>query len=181
MPNDKIKYGIVYVVVHPARRAVKVGYTSPGAGRIEELMRDGWQPFRRLHVATPDIARTVEQATLFDLRNRLYIPQFLTSDRMRTFGWTETASIGLIDPKRLWEIVCEQAGLLQMSPSVSAPDRRRTNGGVPPRRRPGDTPQYVPAAGREASRTARAAKVGRTLPKRAASDTARRNTPREDS
>lgn len=181
MPNREIKYGIVYVVAHPARGAVKVGYTSPGAGRVEELMRDGWQPFRRLYVVTPDMARAVEQATLFDLRNRLYIPQFLTSDRMRTFGWTETASIGLIAPGDLWEIVCEQAGLLQMSPSVSVPDRRRTNGGTPPRRRPGDTPQYVPAAGREASRTARAAQIGRALSKRPASDTARRTTTREDS
>lgn len=55
----------------------------------------------------------------------------------------------------------------QMSPrekrDPNAPDGRRNNGGTPPRRTPGDTAPYHPAAGF------------------AASDTARRNTAREDS
>lgn len=55
----------------------------------------------------------------------------------------------------------------QTSPRVrrdpNTPDGRRNNGGTPPRRTPGDTEPYHPAAGF------------------AASDTARRNTPREDS
>lgn len=55
----------------------------------------------------------------------------------------------------------------QMSPRVrrdpNTPDGRRNNGGTPPRRTPGDTAPYHPAAGF------------------AASETARRTTPREDS
>lgn len=164
MSDNKIKYGIVYVLAHPVRRAVKVGYTSPGAGRVEGFMRDGWQLQYRLYVATPAMARDIEQATLFELRHRLHIQPFLTSDRMNTGGWTETASVSLLTPRHLWEIVCEQAGLLQMSPLVSAPDRRRWNGGVPPRRRPGDTPRYSRIA-RTQARLERTADTQRTTPR----------------
>lgn len=156
MSNSSKPFGIVYVIAHDCLGAVKVGCSSAGTDRIGTFARDGWQPFRRLRTATPDHARTVEQATLFHLRHRLYIQPFLTARHMPAGGWTETSSINLISPGCLWDLVCEQAGLFQMSPVVlKAPDGRRRNGGTPPRRRPGDTARYHAAARLAASETAR--------------------------
>lgn len=133
--------GITYVLVHPGSRAVKVGYTSPKAKRLEEFGRRGWIVYRRLEVGTPETARQIEQATLFEIRHRLYIPSYLTRNEMRAFGWTETSSLGLIEAREVWDIVCQQGGLLYLSPHVAAPaDGRRNNGGTPPIRRPGDAP-----------------------------------------
>jgi len=132
--------GITYVLVHPGFRAVKVGYTSPRTKRLEELGRRGWIVYRRLEVGAPEAARQIEQATLFELRHRLYIPPYLTRTDMRAFGWTETSSLGLIEAREVWDIVCHQAGLLYLSPHVAGPaDGRRRNGGTPPRRVRGDS------------------------------------------
>lgn len=132
--------GITYVLVHPGFRAVKVGYTSPKAKRLEEFGRRGWIVYRRLEVGAPEVARQIEQATLFEIRHRLYIPSYLTRNEMRAFGWTETSSLGLIEACKVWDIVCQQAGLLYLSPHVTGPpDGRRRNGGTPPRRVRGDS------------------------------------------
>ncbi|MFF9309942.1 hypothetical protein ACF1BS_03435 [Streptomyces sp. NPDC014748] len=130
--------GLTYLLTHPGFRAVKVGYTTVDSRRLEELGRRGWESYRSLAVATDELARQIEQATLFEIRYRRYVPHFLTSVEMRS-GWTETSSLALITAREAWEIVCEQAGLLQLSPSLmSAPDGRRRNGGIPPRRTRGD-------------------------------------------
>jgi hypothetical protein len=134
--------GLTYVITHPDFRAVKVGFTTPQSRRLEVFGRQGWQPYRTLEVATPEIARQIEQSVLFEIRHHRYVPQYLTQNEMQ-FGWTETASLGLIAAGEVWDIVCQQAGLLQLCPHVESPSgRRRKNGGIPPRRRPGDTPSY---------------------------------------
>jgi hypothetical protein len=134
--------GITYVLTHPDFRAVKVGYTTVGSHRLEDLGRRGWQPYRTLAVATPQLARQIEQAALFEIRFRLYVPQYLTAMDMR-HGWTETSSLALITARQVWDAVCKQAGLIQMSPVIARPpDGRRNNGGTPPRRRPGQTLPY---------------------------------------
>lgn len=139
--------GLTYVLTHPAFRAVKVGYTTPKSKRLEDFGRRGWEVFRRLEVATPEMAREVEQATLFEIRHHLYIPPYLTRSEMRQFGWTETSSLGLITAREVWNIVCWQAGMVYLSPRVAGPpDGRRRNGGTPPRRRPGQTLPYSPLA-----------------------------------
>jgi hypothetical protein len=135
--------GLTYVLTHPGFRAVKVGYTTPKSKRLEDLGRRGWEVFRRLEVATPKVAREIEQAALFEIRHRLYIPSYLTQFEMRQFGWTETSSLGLITAREVWDIVCSQAGMVYLSPCViGPPDGRRRNGGTPPRRRPGQTLPY---------------------------------------
>lgn len=130
--------GLTYVITHPDFRAVKVGYTTPKSRRLEAFGRRGWQPYRTLEVATSELARQIEQSALFELRHRYYVPQYLTQNDMQ-FGWTETASLGLITAGEAWDIVCQQAGDLYLSAHVSRPpDGRRRNGGTPPRRKRGD-------------------------------------------
>jgi hypothetical protein len=134
--------GITYVITHPDFRAVKVGYTTVASHRLQELGRRGWQPYRTLLVATGEIARQVEQAALFEIRFRRLVPQYLTAGEM-SIGWTETSSLALITAREVWDVVCEQAGQVQLSPTIGrAPDGRRRNGGIPPRRRPGQTLPY---------------------------------------
>ncbi|MFE2047968.1 hypothetical protein ACFXAS_05635 [Streptomyces sp. NPDC059459] len=135
--------GLTYVITHPDFRAVKVGYTTPKSKRLEQFGRRGWQLYRTLEVATPEIARRIEQAALFEIRYRRFIPAYLTPNEMREFGWTETCSLGLIAAREVWDVVCWQAGVVHLSPQMSGPpDGRRRNGSTPPRRVRGDTPRY---------------------------------------
>lgn len=132
--------GLTYVLTHPNFRAVKVGHTTPKSTRFEDFGRRGWQVYRTLEVASPRIARQIEQAALFELRHQRFVPIYLTRNEMREYGWTETSSLGLITAREVWDIVCWQAGVLQLAPHVvGPPDGRRRNGGTPPRRVRGDS------------------------------------------
>lgn len=132
--------GLTYILTHPGFCAVKVGYTTSKSRRLEEFGRRGWEPYRTLAVTTHELARQVEQAALFEIRYHLYVPPFLTQAEMRWSGWSETSSLGLIAASDVWDIVCEQAGLIQLSPTVTRPpDGRRNNGGRPPVRKSGET------------------------------------------
>lgn len=144
--------GKTYVLIHPSLESIKVGYTSTADKRIERFIRRGWEIYRALHFASPALARDVEQATLFQLRHRLHVPQHLPSVALgRALGSTETSSARLVSPEQVWEIVCEEAGRILLSPSLTKPDGRRFNGGTPPRRVPGDTQPYSPIAKKQAS------------------------------
>lgn len=136
--------GITYVFTHSGLQSVKVGYTTPSAKRFGELRRRGWAPYRRLHSNSATLAREIEQAALFDIRFRLYVPPHLCSEQMPGIdGWTETSSLALITAAEAWEIVCQQAALIQLGPTIGRPqDGRRNNGGTPPRRVAGQTLPY---------------------------------------
>lgn len=160
---------ITYIVTHRGYRSVKVGYTEVGSDRLEQLAKLGWEPFRHLHLATPRIARDVEQAALFQIRYRLYVPVHLTPDQMLSGGWTETVNARLLSAADAWQIVCEEAGAVQMAPVVAASGRQHNRPAGQYKRTKGDTPRYVPVARKEAARTARAAQVGaqpKSKPKR---------------
>lgn len=160
--------GITYVMTHRSYRSVKVGYTSPNSLRLSGLRRGGWEPFRQLVCESTSLAREVEQATLFEIRFRLYVPIHLTHAQMRgVHGWSETSSIAVISPREVWEIVCEQGALQQIAPIVkkSRVYKPPVKRGV---RRAGDVPDFVRAARIEASRTARALLVGAPKPKKTA-------------
>lgn len=153
--------GITYVMTNPVFRSVKVGYTSPGSFRYEHLMRNGWQPYRHLHMESAELARRVEQATLFDIRFRLHIPVHLTSAHMgHLSGWTETSSADLISAREVWDLVCEQGAIEQLAPVVRPTSQRGVARNLGYRRQKGDTPRYAKVARIEAARTARAAQVG---------------------
>lgn len=133
---------LIYVLSHPGFRALKIGFAATKSGRLEELGRRGWQPYRTLTVVTPDLAREIEQAALFEVRYRRLVPHFLTSQELR-HGWTETFSLSLLPSREAWNIVCLQAGMTYLAPHiVGPPDGRRRNGGTPPRRVPGQTLPY---------------------------------------
>jgi hypothetical protein len=139
--------GLAYVLTHPEFRAVKVGCTTSNSRRLEYFGRRGWEPYRSLTVATRSLARQIEQATLFEIRFHLYVPHYLTGTEMRYSGWSETSSLGLITAREVWDVVCEQAAALVLSPTIGrVADRRRRNGGTPPIRRPGQTAPYHPIA-----------------------------------
>lgn len=143
-----------YVVESPHMRAVKVGCADSGSKRLPQLERYGWRLHRLLTVADKALARHVEQATLFEVRNRLYIPEYVPEEDMPAGGWTETSSSALISAERLWQIVCEQAVAAQLAPVVIRTGRSNR---VPPRYRrvKGDSLPHVSAARREAAETAR--------------------------
>jgi hypothetical protein len=155
--------GVTYVMTHRGYRSVKVGYTSLGSARYEDLMRHGWQPYRHLQSASTELARRVEQLALFDIRFRLHVPIHLTSAHMGHLGgWTETSSEDLLNAKEAWDLVCEQGGREQLAPVVERLRGQRGLVGGPAIRgvrSSGDTPRYVKAARIEASRTARALRV----------------------
>lgn len=138
--------GVTYVLTHPRYESVKVGVTTYGSRRKRDLWRrQGWLPYKELRLASKPIAETVEQSVLLHLRHRLLLPTHLTSDLMPE-GWTETVSARLLPPAAVWDLVCIEAGELQMSPSVGPfkPLSHR-----PPkhyRRTKGDTPKYHPIA-----------------------------------
>ncbi|MFD4596754.1 hypothetical protein ACFWPQ_01850 [Streptomyces sp. NPDC058464] len=149
--------GLIYLLAHPDFRALKIGFAAAKSDRLEELGRRGWQPYRTLTVATPELAREIEQAALFEIRYRRFVPHLLTSKEVR-HGWTETFSLSLITVREAWDVLCSQAGLVYLAPHVTGqPDGRRRNGGTPPRRVPGQTLPY--------SRMARTqARLERTVP-----------------
>ncbi|WP_428956197.1 hypothetical protein [Streptomyces sp. cg35] len=131
--------GLTYVLLHPGFCAVKVGFSTPKATRLTDFGRDGWQAYRTLEVTSHGMARRIEQAALFEIRFRRFIPPYLSRNEMSLCGWTETSSLGLISVRDVWDVVCEQAGLIQLSPHLTGPpDGRRRNGGTPPRRVRGD-------------------------------------------
>lgn len=118
----------VYVIAHPSYRSVKVGHSSERNGqsdRLECLARDGWQVHRRLYVVTPEIAYRVEQAVLFQIRHRFHAPAHLPQGSMPTGGWTETASAQLVSAATVWDVVCEEASLIQLA--SDQPRRRVSN------------------------------------------------------
>ncbi|MFF9240085.1 hypothetical protein ACF1AL_14800 [Streptomyces sp. NPDC014801] len=134
--------GVTYVMTNEPFKSVKVGYTHAGSDRLRTLRKLGWRDFGVLVVATHRLARDIEQAALLEIRCRHFAPVHLTPELMPA-GWTETVSANLLPPLAVWDIVCEQAALIQLAPSVSRPsDGRRRNGGTPPRRRPGDSSPY---------------------------------------
>lgn len=136
--------GTTYVLTHPGYRAVKVGYVSGKSKRLEYLARRGWKPYRHLVVTTGALARQVEQATLFEIRFRLHVPPYLTDAQLVHGGRTETSSLALVSASQVWDIVCEQAGLIHLNPTVGRGRWLR----VPPphRRRKGDTQPYSTVA-----------------------------------
>lgn len=140
--------GITYVVTHSEFRAVKVGYSSTRSNRLENLGNLGWHTYRYLSVASRELARQIEQAAIFELRFRLYVPPYLTDEQLVGGGKTETASAALVSAAELWEIVCEQAGLLHLA-STSGRGRWLRNPPVNLRRK-GDTPRYGAVARKEA-------------------------------
>ncbi|WP_109030119.1 GIY-YIG nuclease family protein [Streptomyces rubrogriseus] len=140
------KIGVTYVLTHPEFGSVKVGVTTYGSRRMRDLWRrQGWVPYKELHLVSKPLAETVEQNVLLQLRHRFNIPAHLTHDLMPE-GWTETVSARLMSPDAVWELVCLEAGVLQMSPSVGAfkPTSHRPPSSY--RRTKGDTPKYHPIA-----------------------------------
>jgi hypothetical protein len=116
----------VYVITHPALESVKIGHGAEGGeqqDRVERLGRYGWQIYRRLFVASPEFAYTIEQATLFQIRHRLHAPQHLPTGAIPIGGWTETVSAALVPPRRVWDVLCAEAGVAWLA---SDQPRRRT-------------------------------------------------------
>lgn len=140
------RIGVTYVLTHPEFHSVKVGVTTYGSRRLRDLWRrQGWVPYKELRLASKPLAETVEQGVLLLLRHRFCLPPHLTYDLMPE-GWTETVSARLMSAEAIWDLVCQEAGALQLSPSVGTfrPVSHR-----PPkhyRRTKGDTPKYHPIA-----------------------------------
>lgn len=140
---------LTYIITHADFRAVKVGCITGTSNRLEYFARRGWEHYRSLAVCSKQLAHQIEQATLFEVRFRLHIPPYLTEAQMDNGGWTETSSLALIGAAQVWDIACEQAGLIRLAPNV----RRGRPMRQPPahRRSKGDALPFHPIAKTEAA------------------------------
>ena len=90
--------GVVYLVVHNAYFAVKIGVTTGAAeDRLITHRREGWVGHQQWHVPSGDAAIEIERSVLEWWRNELHAPQALTREQMPRGGWTETASLRWVD------------------------------------------------------------------------------------
>jgi hypothetical protein len=91
--------GIVYLIAHRQLDAAKIGISTTEAkqDRVAAHSNHGWDLVRRWDVATGAEALTIEQEAIGWWRNQCDAPVALTADDMPTGGYTETASLVLVD------------------------------------------------------------------------------------
>lgn len=94
----------IYLVVNARHNAVKIGIMNVGSDRINEHRRNGWEalvideePFV-WPVPTGRQAESIEHAILRVWRERLGADPAVAADDMPQGGFTETASLTLVDP-----------------------------------------------------------------------------------
>lgn len=108
---DLLKPGFIYVMTNEELLAVKIGIggTSSKQNRIEQHKRFGWQLYKKLNLATAEIAYELEQEILSWIRNELDLPIFLSADEMPQGGHTETVSAEELDSWTIWEEINRRA------------------------------------------------------------------------
>ena len=99
---------LVYVVMHEALGAAKVGVSEVSGSRIAEHRRAGWQLAAAFRVAA-DAACAIETDVLRWWRGDLGLPPFLGRSQMPQGGWTETVAVGAVDLAATVAHVCELA------------------------------------------------------------------------
>jgi hypothetical protein len=95
---------MIYLVVSAQRSAVKVGIMNAGSGRLDEHRRNGWEsliidgePFV-WPVPTGRQAEEIEHAIIRVWREGLGAAIAVAAHDMPQGGFTETASLALVDP-----------------------------------------------------------------------------------
>jgi hypothetical protein len=95
----------VYLMICKRLAAVKVGVMNVGSGRTKEHRRNGWEPVVVdgepvvVEVPTGRLAEQVERAVLRVWREELKAGVAVGPDQMPQGGFTETASLALVDPR----------------------------------------------------------------------------------
>lgn len=93
---DPRKEGFVYLLLHPALGAVKVGITETSGFRLKVHARYGWQTVAAVRVSG-ELAVKIEKTVLAGWRTDLGLPRYLGKNEMPQGGWTETVDADAID------------------------------------------------------------------------------------
>jgi hypothetical protein len=92
---------VLYLMVHNAYAALKIGVTNPTRSRTDRLRQHtdrGWHVIATWDITTGEAAWKIEQEVLRWWRNDLAAPATLTREDMPHGGWTETAALLFVDP-----------------------------------------------------------------------------------
>lgn len=108
---------LVYLIMHAALGAAKVGISDPAGSRISEHRRAGWQLLAAFRVAA-SAALAIEADVLRWWRADLALPSFLTQEQIPQGGWTETVASGSIDLAATVAHICELALLPESKPAL---------------------------------------------------------------
>ena len=102
-----LKPGFIYVMTNDELSAVKIGIgsSSTRTNRIEQHKRHGWKLYKKLSLATAELAYEIEQEIISWLRVDLSLPIFLSIKEMPQGGHTETCSAIEIDSWTIWQEV----------------------------------------------------------------------------
>ena len=99
---------LVYLVIHTALGAAKIGVTDAAGSRIAQHRRAGWQLLAAFQVSA-EMACAIEDDVLRCWRHELGLPSYLRRDQMPQGGWTETVAAGRVDLAATVAHVCELA------------------------------------------------------------------------
>jgi hypothetical protein len=108
---------LVYVIIHPALGAAKVGVSDPAGSRIAQHRRAGWQLVAAFRV-TASAAVAIEADVLRWWRADLALPPFLTENQIPQGGWTETVASARIDLAATVARVCARAVSPESKPAI---------------------------------------------------------------
>lgn len=104
---------LVYLVIHEAFDAIKVGIAIVGSGRVESHQALGWEVHRVWDGLRGDQARSVEREVLRWWRRDLGLPFGVPTDLMPQAGYTETASLHRVSVDDTIDRVAELIGEAQ--------------------------------------------------------------------
>ncbi|MCJ0868123.1 GIY-YIG nuclease family protein [Streptomyces sp. AP-93] len=104
------KPGLVYVLMHYAFGAVKVGITGTATSRLADFRSIGWTVVRTYPFEVGGEAYGVEQSVHAHLRDDRGLIPFLTAEQMPYGGWTETYDARLVSALELMSIVEAEIG-----------------------------------------------------------------------
>jgi hypothetical protein len=108
---------LVYLVIHTALGAAKIGVTDAAGSRIAQHRRAGWQLLAAFQVSA-EMACDIEDDVLRCWRHELGLPSYLRRDQMPQGGWTETVAAGRVDLAATVAHVCELALLPEARPAA---------------------------------------------------------------
>lgn len=96
----------VYVMHHPDKGAVKIGYCAMDSARLAAHQHRGWILAGAVVAKSSAEALKIEQSVLVQLRNPPFrLHPFVPASQMPQSGWTETFDASLMPPALLLRLV----------------------------------------------------------------------------
>ena len=111
---DPTRAGLLYVVVHSGRAALKWGIAN-SERRLDQHTSQGWSVVARWNFEKASDAWAVERQIKAWVRGRGIAPA-MTKEAMKYRGYTETASVVALPPKELTVYVNGLLGVVELRP-----------------------------------------------------------------